>query len=83
MMFQGFGYGQGHGVFYENYRCYSIASSGKKDKEKGDKIILPASAFEKLGTFRFVSLTTRNFSTLLMLRFESEMCDHKGADCKS
>jgi ubiquitin fusion degradation protein 1 len=36
------------GPFVEIYRCYSVTIGGKADKEKGDKIILPTSAFEKL-----------------------------------
>jgi ubiquitin fusion degradation protein 1 len=35
-------------VFLETYRCYSMSVAGKEEKEGGDKIILPSSAFEKL-----------------------------------
>ena len=46
--------GAGHGLaadeaFEETYRCFPVSfMGGKEDKEKGDKIILPASAFETL-----------------------------------
>lgn len=67
MMFQGFGFGGAGfgGIFLETYRCYSIATCGKKDKEKGDKIILPASAFERLGMLKDLRYNTNeyNYST--------------------
>eukprot|EP01138_Halocafeteria_seosinensis_P006991 gb/GECG01007149.1/.p1 GENE.gb/GECG01007149.1/~~gb/GECG01007149.1/.p1 ORF type:complete len:421 (+),score=49.41 gb/GECG01007149.1/:1-1263(+) len=45
--FGGFG-GAANGAFQCNLRCYSMAASGKDDKERGDKVILPESKFQTL-----------------------------------
>jgi len=47
----GLGRGTGHpqrGVFQEQYHCYSVAYADKAHLEKGDKILLPPSAFDSL-----------------------------------
>lgn len=44
----GFGYGMPQGPFEKTYRCFPMSFDGKEDKENGDKIILPTSAFETL-----------------------------------
>uniref|UniRef100_A0A7S2RPA4 Uncharacterized protein n=1 Tax=Mucochytrium quahogii TaxID=96639 RepID=A0A7S2RPA4_9STRA len=41
-------FGAPSGPFIESYRCNSMSFHDKEDKENGDKIILPSSAFEKL-----------------------------------
>lgn len=38
------------GYFEKNYRCYPVAFIEKETAEKGDKVILPPSALETLGT---------------------------------
>ncbi|GBG32175.1 Ubiquitin fusion degradation protein 1-like [Hondaea fermentalgiana] len=51
MMFNGMNFGNfgaPQGPFQETYRCLPISFSDKEDKENGDKIILPTSAFETL-----------------------------------
>jgi len=57
MMFQGgwgggpggfLGVGMPQGSFVQTYRCFPMSFDGKEDKENGDKIILPSSAFEML-----------------------------------
>jgi len=51
--FGGGGFGHGHGqnrggIFQEQYHCYSVAYADKAHLEKGDKILLPPSAFDSL-----------------------------------
>jgi ubiquitin fusion degradation protein 1 len=49
MMFGGFfGAHLPQGPFSEHYRAFPVSFVNKEDKESGDKIILPASAFERL-----------------------------------
>ncbi|KAI2512624.1 Ubiquitin fusion degradation protein UFD1 [Fragilaria crotonensis] len=50
-MMHGWGFGGGRGYpqrFEEQYHCYSVAYADKPQLEKGDKILLPPSAFDTL-----------------------------------
>lgn len=44
----GLGHGFGQRRFEEQYHCYSVAYADKSHLEKGDKILLPPSAFDTL-----------------------------------
>lgn len=46
--------GQGNGVFEAKYRVYPVSFIGKTDAENGDKIFMPPSALDKLGTSKYV-----------------------------
>ena len=62
----------GHGIFREQYRCYSMIFSSKSSEEikHGGKIIMPPSALEKLARLNIsypmlfkLSSTKRNSET--------------------
>lgn len=43
--------GRGGGTFEGNYRVYPVSFIDKVDAENGDKIFLPPSALDRLGSF--------------------------------
>lgn len=49
--FGGFGFGTGAGRFEAHYRCYPVTFIDKPEAERGDKIFMPPSALDRLGTF--------------------------------
>jgi ubiquitin fusion degradation protein 1 len=49
-MFAGLFGAMGGGYFDKNFRVYPVAFIEKESAEKGDKVILPPSALERLGT---------------------------------
>jgi hypothetical protein len=48
-MFGG-GFGGGPGRFEAHYRCYPVSFIDKPEAERGDKIFMPPSALDRLGT---------------------------------
>jgi len=43
--------GGGGGRFEAHYRCYPVTFIDKSEAERGDKIFLPPSALDRLGSF--------------------------------
>mmetsp|Transcript_12442 Transcript_12442/g.29640 ORF Transcript_12442/g.29640 Transcript_12442/m.29640 type:complete len:409 (+) Transcript_12442:74-1300(+) len=82
--FAGGGYGGGgfprSGRFEEQYHCYSVAYADKAHLEKGDKILLPPSAFDTLARlqvdypmlFRLTSDTDSRTTHCGVLEFTAE-----------
>jgi ubiquitin fusion degradation protein 1 len=82
--FAGGGYGGGgyprSGRFEEQYHCYSVAYADKAHLEKGDKILLPPSAFDTLARlqvdypmlFRLTSDTENRTTHCGVLEFTAE-----------
>nr|BAT25223.1 host ubiquitin fusion degradation [Nitzschia sp. IriIs04] len=76
----GFGGGFGNARFEEQYHCYSVAYADKSHLEKGDKILLPPSAFDTLARlqvdypmlFRLTSGTDNRFTHCGVLEFTAE-----------
>uniref|UniRef100_A0A7R9WXA3 Uncharacterized protein n=1 Tax=Craspedostauros australis TaxID=1486917 RepID=A0A7R9WXA3_9STRA len=66
--------------FEEQYHCYSVAYADKSHLEKGDKILLPPSAFDQLARlqvdypmlFRLTSTTDTNMTHCGVLEFTAE-----------
>lgn len=82
-MMHGWGFGGGRGYpqrFEEQYHCYSVAYADKPHLEKGDKILLPPSAFEALARlqvdypmlFRLSSETKGTMTHSGVLEFTAE-----------
>lgn len=44
------GFGGGGGRFEAHYRCYPVTFIDKPEAERGDKIFMPPSALDRLGT---------------------------------
>jgi len=82
--FFGGGFGAGFGMptrrFEEQYHCYSVAYADKAHLEKGDKILLPPSAFDTLARlqvdypmlFRLTSITDERMTHCGVLEFTAE-----------
>mmetsp|Transcript_133675 Transcript_133675/g.198693 ORF Transcript_133675/g.198693 Transcript_133675/m.198693 type:complete len:400 (+) Transcript_133675:178-1377(+) len=81
--FSGGGFGGGFGgrrQFEEQYHCYSVAYADKSHLEKGDKILLPPSAFDTLARlqvdypmlFRLTSTTDNKITHCGVLEFTAE-----------
>lgn len=87
-MMHGWGFGGGYGGggfarsgrFEEQYHCYSVAYADKAHLEKGDKILLPPSAFDTLARlqvdypmlFRLTSDTDNRTTHCGVLEFTAE-----------
>ena len=52
-MFAAFGFGGGGSTFAATYRVYPVSFLEKESAERGDKLILPPSALDRLGEFFF------------------------------
>jgi len=50
-MFAAFGFGGGGSTFSATYRVYPVSFLEKESAERGDKLILPPSALDRLGEF--------------------------------
>ena len=48
-MFAAFGFGGGGSTFSATYRVYPVSFLEKESAERGDKLILPPSALDRLG----------------------------------
>ena len=59
-------------AFDATYKCYSVAAAGRDDLENGDKILLPASAFEQLARLQI------SYPMLFELRTQSGKRTHCG-----
>jgi len=72
--FGGMGGGGFHGSrrFEEQYHCYSVSVADKSHLEKGDKILLPPSAFDTLARLQV------DYPMLFSLRAESNQTTHCG-----
>lgn len=81
--FSGGGFGSAYGAsrrFEEQYHCYSVAYADKSHLEKGDKILLPPSAFDTLARlqvdypmlFRLTSTTDSKITHCGVLEFTAE-----------
>lgn len=66
------------GRFEATYRCFPVSFIGKADAERGDKIFLPPSALDRLGT-----LLGGRFRRLAYVEFKKRFCDIKIADFES
>jgi len=65
--------------FVETYRCYPLSFHGKEDKENGDKIILPSSAFEKLAHMTItypMQFELKNEDHMDISNSDSPVCPH-------
>lgn len=51
IMFAAFGFGGGGSTFSATYRVYPVSFLEKESAERGDKLILPPSALDRLGAF--------------------------------
>ena len=58
-MFAAFGFGGGGSTFAATYRVYPVSFLEKESAERGDKLILPPSALDRLGEFFFQCFSTR------------------------
>ena len=55
-MFGGFFGGFAGGTFSGQYRCFPVSFIDKNEAETGNKIFLPSSALDRLGTHRYIKL---------------------------
>lgn len=60
-MFAAFGFGGGGSTFSSTYRVYPVSFLEKESAERGDKLILPPSALDRLGEEKFSSFNACSF----------------------
>ena len=82
-MFAAFGFGGGDSTFSATYRVYPVSFLEKESAERGDKLILPPSALDRLGESKPPSFFSMLFhSALCLVSFFVFCCASAGSKPK-